>query len=126
MKKLVSFLWSAATAFNRQLYQRRFFKKIKAAACVVSIGNFIAGGTGKTPLIVFLARYLMAKKGPLAVLVRGYRSAAERQHKQIVLPPEKVAAWQEIGDEPALLRRLLPAAWLRLKDAGGLPPINVG
>ncbi|MDR4506235.1 MAG: tetraacyldisaccharide 4'-kinase [Candidatus Scalindua sp.] len=39
---------------------------------VVSIGNITTGGTGKTPLVEFVARYLSSKKKKIAILSRGY------------------------------------------------------
>ena len=40
---------------------------------VVSVGNLTAGGTGKTPLVIALAEWLMARGKRAGVLSRGYR-----------------------------------------------------
>ncbi len=77
---------------------------IKVDAVVVSIGNIAIGGTGKTPTLIFLAKELLAKEIPIAVLSRGYLS--QQEHKQ----PIRVAphhSWKEVGDEPYLIYRRL-------------------
>ncbi|MDP1881234.1 MAG: tetraacyldisaccharide 4'-kinase [Parachlamydiaceae bacterium] len=78
---------------------------------VISIGNIVAGGTGKTPLTLKIAeafynRYL------IAILSRGYRSKAEKLETPIVLcqgaGPLYPAAY--CGDEPFLFAQRLPKA----------------
>jgi tetraacyldisaccharide 4'-kinase len=64
---------------------------------VLSVGNVVAGGTGKTPLIDFLAGQI----GGCAVVSRGYRSESVR--KNVVVESDMNA--RVCGDEPLLLRR---------------------
>jgi tetraacyldisaccharide 4'-kinase len=74
----------------------------------VSIGNLTVGGTGKTPLVAQVANILLRRGWKPSILTRGYlrRSKADL----IVVPPEagRQADPREVGDEPALLARLLP------------------
>jgi tetraacyldisaccharide 4'-kinase len=89
-------------------YRRGWFKIRRLARPVVSVGNLTVGGTGKTPLVVCVANILQRRGWKPSILTRGYgrRSKAE----MIVVPPGagRRAKAQEIGDEPALLARLLP------------------
>jgi len=70
---------------------------------VVSIGNLTTGGTGKTPVTLFLARGLEAAGWPLAVLSRGY--GGRRKVDPMDVEPGSDA--RETGDEPLLMARAL-------------------
>ena len=89
-------------------YQRGWFKTRRLRRPVVSVGNLTVGGTGKTPLVACVAKILLRQGWKPCILTRGYarRSKAE----MMVLEPGagRRADAQEIGDEPALLARLLP------------------
>ena len=75
---------------------------------VVSVGNLSTGGTGKTPLTLFLAEELEAAGWPSAVVSRGYGGRRD-------VDPMSVEAGsdpRQTGDEPLLMaRRLGPDAW---------------
>ncbi|MFA5099395.1 MAG: tetraacyldisaccharide 4'-kinase [Candidatus Omnitrophota bacterium] len=66
-------------------------KAVALKASVISIGNITWGGTGKTPLVELLARFLQCKGRKVAVLTRGYK-----RHMS------------EMGDEPYMLSQKLP------------------
>lgn len=78
---------------------------------VISIGNIVAGGTGKTPVTLALAQQF-ADKYSIAILSRGYRSKAENLAEPIVLSrgegPIHPPAF--CGDEPFLLSENIPQA----------------
>jgi len=74
---------------------------------VISVGNLVAGGTGKTPLVVYLARALRSRGQQAIVLSRGYgrRSRGIR----VVSDGRNIdGGWRDVGDEPALMAGLLP------------------
>jgi tetraacyldisaccharide 4'-kinase len=73
---------------------------------VVSVGNLTAGGAGKTPVVAFLAERLVREGAHVAVLSRGHGRRA-RHHVRVAGPPWPSA--EEVGDEPLLLARRLPA-----------------
>lgn len=56
-------------------YDYHIFKSIKVNVPVVSVGNIVAGGTGKTPLIHFLVSFFKNRK--VAILSRGYGDIAD-------------------------------------------------
>ena len=86
-----------------------FFKKQKVAVPVVSIGNIVAGGTGKTALVEKLGKDL-CHKGKLAILSRGYRSKLEKKQQELhLLRPSEINP-ELCGDEPYLLFKALPEA----------------
>ena len=61
---------------------------------VISIGNITLGGTGKTPVVIGLARALKQRGYAVAVLLRGY--GIKRREPMLVTPGESYA---EVGDE---------------------------
>lgn len=73
---------------------------------ILCIGNFVAGGAGKTPAALALAERLIAQGERPFFLSRGYRSAAERGAPVRVDPLQHRAA--DVGDEPLLLARVAP------------------
>jgi len=79
---------------------------------VISVGNLTLGGSGKTPLVIYVAQTLRNLGHTPAVLSRGYaRRSLAISH---VLPPgeEVPSPACVLGDEPALMRRRVPEIWL--------------
>lgn len=80
-----------------------FIPATKLSPTVISIGNIVAGGTGKTPFVQYLSKALGESK--VAILSRGYR----RKGIKTTLVKENTPI-EESGDEPALLAQKLPQA----------------
>lgn len=78
---------------------------------VISVGNIVAGGTGKTPVSLMLAREFYDQY-TLAILSRGYRSRAEKLSQPVILSNGKgpLHPASYCGDEPYLLSKNLPKA----------------
>lgn len=89
---------------------RRYFPPVPM---VISIGNIVAGGTGKTPVTLMLANEFYDQFS-LAILCQGYRSQAERLPLPVVLSKGEgpIFSAQYCGDEPYLLSQNLPKAWV--------------
>ncbi len=89
------------------LYQSGYLKSGHLRSPVISIGNLTVGGTGKTPLAAYLARYLQGEGHEVAVLSRGYRRASrgvvEVANTEAILSNPSTA-----GDEPFLLASSCP------------------
>jgi len=99
--------WIAESRFRRrQPYRSRF--------PVICVGNFTAGGTGKTPLAVFIARQLLARGANPVFLTRGYggREAGP------VWVEDGPGAARRFGDEPLLLARIAPTLVARNRALG--------
>jgi tetraacyldisaccharide 4'-kinase len=94
-------LYGAIVGSRRWLYSRGWLRVESAGKPVIVVGNLTVGGTGKTPLVAWLAEHLSNAGLRVGIVSRGYgRSGAE---------PRVVAGesdWREVGDEPLLLRRL--------------------
>ncbi len=66
----LSWLWGLVSFCKNLSYDRGWISQVKVGCPVVSIGNLVAGGTGKTPLAVLLASRFELKR--VAILSRGY------------------------------------------------------
>lgn len=87
-------------------YERGLFRQHRVSVPVISVGNITAGGTGKTPLVDWIARTLAAEGHRPCVVTRGYR----RQAKGRVVASNGVeisATLQEAGDEALMLAESL-------------------
>jgi tetraacyldisaccharide 4'-kinase len=78
---------------------------------VISVGNLEAGGTGKTPLVAWIANSALKKGISVTILSRGYLSESEGTGA-IISPGTAQADPRLVGDEPALLHELTPQAWI--------------
>jgi tetraacyldisaccharide 4'-kinase len=72
----LSVLYGAGVRARVWLYANRWFKQKRLNATVISIGNLTVGGTGKTPMVIWLAEKFLADKKRVAILSRGYRGAS--------------------------------------------------
>jgi tetraacyldisaccharide 4'-kinase len=72
--------YRAAVLVRNSLYNHRILRSHRAAVAVICVGNLTTGGTGKTPLVAWLAR-LMAEEGLRpAILTRGYKARRVNAH----------------------------------------------
>ena len=88
-------------------YDHQIFQCFKVEKCkVISVGNISVGGTGKTPVIKFLALHLKEKGVKITVLSRGY--GRKTKGTIVVSDGNKIICdSNESGDEPLLLARQL-------------------
>lgn len=93
-----------------QGWLRRYYPPVPM---VISVGNIVAGGTGKTPVTLMLANEFY-NEFHLAILSHGYRSQAERLPSPVVLSKGggPILSAQYCGDEPYLISQNLPKAWV--------------
>ena len=99
----VSLVYGAIGATRNALFDAGLLQAHRVSgAKVISVGNLVVGGSGKTPLVIFLSRWGLAAGRKVAVLSRGYgrSSRAPLQFDGRALPPEP-----ECGDEPRLIAR---------------------
>jgi tetraacyldisaccharide 4'-kinase len=70
-----SVLYGVATQLRVWLYARGIFKQKRLSKPVISVGNLTVGGTGKTPMVIWLAKRLLAEGKRVGILSRGYKGA---------------------------------------------------
>ncbi len=93
-------LLAALVAARRLLYRTGVFASVRLPVPVVVVGNIVAGGTGKTPLTIALARDLAARGHRPGIVSRGFGAADSAP--RAVLPTDGA---RDAGDEPLLLAR---------------------
>jgi len=71
----LSLLYGAIVWFRVRLYAKGLLKQKRLKAPVVSVGNLTVGGTGKTPMVIWIAERLISEGKRVAILSRGYRGA---------------------------------------------------
>jgi len=71
--KFLSFIYFLITNFRNFLYDKNIFKSVKSNSYVISVGNIITGGTGKTPIIIHIAKLLKSEGFKVGIITGGYR-----------------------------------------------------
>ncbi|TAJ22823.1 MAG: tetraacyldisaccharide 4'-kinase [Nitrospirae bacterium] len=92
------------------LYERGWLARRRLPCRVISVGNLTVGGTGKTPMVIWLAERLLAQGLRVAVLSRGYRRQSGAPFLLVSDGRTVLAGAAEAGDEPYLIARRCPAA----------------
>lgn len=92
-------------AYGRLAAVRMAGRGARAPVPVICVGNFVAGGAGKTPAAMALARMLLADRRRVAFLSRGY--GGEKRDLPILVDPGRHDA-RAVGDEPLLLAGVAP------------------
>ena len=88
----VSFVWSSINWFRRRLSQIGLLPVYDVVTPSILVGNLQAGGAGKTPLVIALAKEAIARGKKVAVVSRGYGSTKENP----------------LGDEPMEILAAVP------------------
>ncbi len=96
----VAALFALVAALRRLAYRSGILVVERVAVPVIIVGNISAGGTGKTPLVLWLARFLQQQGRHPGIISRGY--GASRTDPRMV-PVDGQPS--EYGDEPCLLAR---------------------
>jgi tetraacyldisaccharide 4'-kinase len=105
----LSELYGRATQLRRAWYGRRPHRVRQLDRPVISVGNLVVGGSGKTPLVATVAKLLAQAGERPAVLSRGYGRREAADGVVIVSDGERVQATAaQSGDEPYMLARALP------------------
>ena len=103
---LLSGLYGRAARFRRAWYGRHPHRTRQLRQPVVSVGNLVVGGSGKTPVVAALARLLSASGERPAILSRGYGRQRSADKVVVVGDGREVLASPETsGDEPQMLAR---------------------
>lgn len=96
----LAWLYGAVVLLRRRAYGAGVLRQHRVGCPVVVVGNLVVGGTGKTPLVAWLALELKSRGYRVGIISRGY--GRDGRAARLVTPD---ASWQEVGDEPLILAR---------------------
>lgn len=97
----LGWLYCAAMWLRTAAYRSGIARIGRVGVPVIVVGNISVGGTGKTPLVVWLARFLKSQGLRPGIVTRGYRGRAKKWPQQVRADSDPIM----VGDEPVLLAR---------------------
>lgn len=107
----LGWLFNSVIKARRKLYENGNLKTHDLGVPVVSVGNLTVGGTGKTPLVAYVARILADNGHRVCVLTRGYKRENPNQRVLVSDGTEILTDAKRSGDEPfELANKLLGVA----------------
>jgi tetraacyldisaccharide 4'-kinase len=103
----LSKIFEAVSKTRSNLYKNEIFKTNKLECKTISVGNITVGGTGKTPLVAFIAEILANNGEKVCILTRGY--GRENPGKRVLVSDGKTifSTAKHSGDEPLELAEKL-------------------
>jgi tetraacyldisaccharide 4'-kinase len=96
----LSWLFRFAVAIRRLLYWLRLLPSRHPGIPVVIVGNVTAGGSGKTPLVIWIAEHLTKKGWTPGIISRGYGAKIPTPRAATIADDAR-----DVGDEPILISR---------------------
>jgi tetraacyldisaccharide 4'-kinase len=98
-----SALYSTISRVRVRCYSKGLLKVRRLSGRVISVGNLTVGGTGKTPMVLWIAERLAQEGKRVAILTRGYRgsvdgnSSGEPQSDEVALLRDRLAGKVQLG-----------------------------
>ena len=96
--------------FRAWLFQKDILPRHEITVPVISAGNLTMGGSGKTPVVIYLARYMLQKGLKPAVISRGYGGEAKEKVNIVSDGRRIILNSRQAGDEPRLIAEAVPGA----------------
>lgn len=106
----LSWLYGSINWLRIRLYAVGLLASYRPPIPVISVGNLAAGGTGKTPVVDYIARHLLARGRRVAIVSRGYDGNLGKGVHLVCAGHGPILDPRQAGDEPYLLARRNPGA----------------
>jgi len=113
----LSGLYGVAGRARRALYDRGLLRVHNVSSPVISVGNITVGGTGKTPLVAWIAKVLAREGRRVCILTRGYGRLDSHDRVIVSDGNEVLASPERAGDEAYLLAEELKRCAAVISDA---------
>jgi tetraacyldisaccharide 4'-kinase len=121
---MFAWLYGKIADLRNALYEKGFFKSFSLGAPTISVGNITAGGTGKTPLVAFVAGALAESGEKVCILTRGY-GRENPNERVLVSDGERILVdAKTAGDEPFELAQKLLGKAIVVADANRVAAAN--
>ncbi len=104
---LLSQLYGLAVKLRYLLYKKGILQERAIDSYVISVGNIVVGGTGKTPTVIYVAKLLQSNGYKVCVLSRGYKGKNTSKYLEVSNEKEVLTDHITAGDEPYLLAHKL-------------------
>lgn len=101
-------LYGLLMGLRASLYRSGLLPSARLPVPVISVGNLTMGGTGKTPLVQYVARMVQHQGRLPAIVSRGYGGTARGRCNLVSAGDLPLLPATEAGDEPRLLAETLP------------------
>ncbi len=106
----LAFPYGLVVRARATLYKLGLLPRRSLPCRVVSVGNLTVGGTGKTPVVILILEWLLARGIRVAVLSRGYRRQSQAPFLLVSDGRTILVGPAEAGDEPYLIAQRCPGA----------------
>lgn len=117
MLSIVSAIYGKVAQLRNRLYDCGVFETFDLGARTVSVGNITAGGTGKTPLVAYVANVLAERGEKVCILTRGYGRKDPKKRVLVSDGEQILAEPYDAGDEPFELAQKLTGIAIVIADA---------
>jgi tetraacyldisaccharide 4'-kinase len=117
MLSLVAWIYGRGIALRNYLYDKGIFEVHDPGARVISVGNITVGGTGKTPLVAYIAAQLAEQGEKVCIVTRGYGRQDESRRVLVSDGGCVLADAATGGDEPVELAQKLLGKAIVIADA---------
>jgi len=114
---MLGWLYGKIANIRNSLYEKGIFESFSLGVPVISIGNITMGGTGKTPLVAYVAELLDRKNETVCIISRGY--GRKNPGKRVLVSDGKalLTGPEDAGDEPYELAQKLLNKAIVISDA---------
>ena len=116
LKGFLSLVYFSLYKTNKLLYDKGFLKAYSPKSFfVIGVGNLSVGGSGKTPFVVLLSKYLDKKNKKHCIVSRGYKKKLPGNY---IINNQNINNFnpQNVGDEPFMLAKELPHSSIYVGD----------
>lgn len=122
----LSRLYGLVVGIRARLFKTRILGSKRLPCYVISIGNIVAGGSGKTPMAIHMAELVKALGFKPVVVSRGYRGKLESMGGIVGTGDQVLLGPDDAGDEPFMMagRRSFPVVVGKDRYKAGLAAIN--
>jgi tetraacyldisaccharide 4'-kinase len=106
--RMIAALYGWLVSLRNSLYDRGWLKCEELPGVVISVGNIAVGGTGKSPLVIDIAKRVIAEGGMPAIVTRGYRSGLGASEWQVLMAGKIILGQQQdqVGADEARMQSL--------------------